>query len=190
MLKRQAQLSRAPPMLIKRTKDGLDFHFAKRQHAQKLVSLLHGLAPCRSKSSSSVVASNAKLGTSNVKHTWSVEVAPICRGDLVCIPRAIAGGGSAGGGSAGRWALVTAVGGSIRLIDPTCGKVIEVSAEGYWRHPFTAVASRKQLGTFVVLDMEIDDRDPSTASKSADPSTASASSAEQQAEFPIASDVL
>ena len=74
MLKRQRELGRAPPVEVKRTKDGLDFLFLRRQHAQRFVSLLHALAPCRSKQSTSVVATNAKTGTSNVKHVWSVEV--------------------------------------------------------------------------------------------------------------------
>ena len=60
-----------------RTKEGLDFLFLRRQHAQRFVTLLHSLAPCRSKASSSVVATNAKTGASNVKHVWSVEVAKV-----------------------------------------------------------------------------------------------------------------
>ena len=148
MIKRQGELGRAPPMEVKRTRDGLDFHFARRQHAQRFVSLLHSLAPCRSKASSSVVATNTKTGISNVKHTWSVEVAPICRGDLVRAPKHVAGSG---------WALVGAVGGHVRLIDPMTGKLSDLSAEAYWRQPFTPVASRRQLSTFVVLDVEVEE---------------------------------
>lgn len=62
MLRRQAQLGRAPPVEVKRVKEGLDFIFLRRQHAQRFVSLLHALAPCRSKSSTSVVATNSKTG--------------------------------------------------------------------------------------------------------------------------------
>ena len=76
------------------------------------IILLHALAPCRSKASASVTAINAKAGTSNVKHTWSVEVAPVCRGDLVYLPKNY----SAAGGV--RWALVNSVGSTIRLVDP------------------------------------------------------------------------
>ena len=153
MIRRQAELGKAPPIQVKRTKDGLDFHFARRQHAQRFVSLLHSLAPCRSKSSSALIAANLKLGTSNVQHVWSVEVAPISKGDLVRLPKALAGGAAGGA----QWALVGAVGGSVRLVDPTSGRTFEISGEAYWRHPFAAVASRKQLSTFVVLDVEADD---------------------------------
>jgi nonsense-mediated mRNA decay protein 3 len=51
MLKRSSEMGRAPPMEVKRTRDGLDFLFSRRQHAQRFVSLLHALAPCRSKAS-------------------------------------------------------------------------------------------------------------------------------------------
>ena len=115
MVKRQAELGRAPPVEVKRTKDGLDFLFLRRQYAQRFVTLLHSLAPCRSKTSNSVVATNSKTGTSNVKHVWSVEVAPVCRGDLVRLPKSVAAGGE-------RLALVSSVGGLIHLIDPTTGR--------------------------------------------------------------------
>lgn len=106
MRKRQSEMSRAPPIDVKRTKDGLDFQFIRRQHAQRFVSLLHSLAPCRSKASSSLVAANAKTGTSNVRHTWSVEVAAVCRGDLVHLPRSLTAHASVS-----RWAIVTGVAG-------------------------------------------------------------------------------
>lgn len=167
MIKRQAELGRSPPMDVRRTKDGLDFHFARRQHAQRFVSLLHSLAPCRSKASSAVIAANSKLGTSNVRHTWSVEVAPINRGDLVRVPRSIAGG--AAGGSP--WAIVTAVGGSVRLLEPTTGRTFDLSSEAFWKQPLVPVASRKQLSTFVVLDVEVDDEAHSAAATSATPAS-------------------
>ena len=164
MLKRQSELGKAPPIGVKRTKEGLDFHFLRRQHAQRFVSLLHALAPCKSKSSSSVVATNAKQGTSNVKHTWSVEVAPICKGDLVLLPKSgnfqLPVGGQ-------RWALVGAVGGTIRLIDPTSAQQFEVSSESYWRNPFTLLASKSSLSTFIVLDVEVGEESQTTPAKEA-----------------------
>ena len=93
--------------------------------------------------------------SSNVKHVWSVEVAPICRGDLIRLPHKSPGAGALAGGS--RLALVAGVGGSLHLIDPMQGKRIELSSEAYWRHPFMPLLTRGQLSTFVVLDVEIDD---------------------------------
>ena len=153
LTRRRAEMGRAPPAEVRRTKDGLDIMFARRQHAQRFVSLLHGLAPCRSKASAAVIASNAKQGTSNVKHTYAVEVAPVCRGDLVRLPR-----GAQPNGAVSAWALVVGVGSGLRLLDPASGRQAELSSEAYWRAPFTPVASRDRLSAFVVLDMELDVR--------------------------------
>lgn len=138
---------------IKRTKEGLDFTFQRRQQAQRFVNLLHSIAPCRTKASASVVAANAKTGTSNVKHTWAVEVAPCCRGDLLLLPKALAGHTAPG---ASRWALVTHVGAALHLVDPLSGLPMELSAEAYWRHEahLGRLAGREQLTTYVVLDIE------------------------------------
>ena len=88
----------------------------------------------------------------------AVQVAPICRGDLVCLPKSLCGSAT------GTFALVTLVGGLLHLVDPTNGKRYEVAAESYWRHPFQPLMSRKQLGTFVVLDVDLDETANGTAS--------------------------
>ena len=157
MLKRQTELGRAPPVDVKRTKEGLDLTFLRRQHAQHFVTLLHALAPCRSKASQSAIANQetSRTGKQNVKHTWSVEVAPICRGDLVRLPPKSPAVGALG--SSSRLALVSSVGGVIHLVDPTTGRRAEVPSEVYWRHPFTALLGRRQLSTFVILDIEADE---------------------------------
>ena len=163
MLRRQSELGRAPPVQVMRTKEGLDFTFMRRQHAQRFVTLLHSLAPCRSKASQSAIANQetSRTGKQNVKYTWSVEVAPICRGDLVRVPAKSSAAGTLGGGA--RLALVAHVGGVVHLLDPTTGRKAEVPSEAYWRHPFPTLLGRRQLSTFVVLDMEIDDNPAAAA---------------------------
>ena len=103
MLRRQSELGRAPPVQVMRTKEGLDFTFMRRQHAQRFVTLLHSLAPCRSKASQSAIANQetSRTGKQNVKYTWSVEVAPICRGDLVRVPAKSSAAGTLGGAGEG-----------------------------------------------------------------------------------------
>lgn len=141
---------------ISRVKDGLDFQFARRQDAQRFVTLLQSIAPCRSKASKDGAGGDfmaAKTGASNAKHTWAVEVAPLCRQDLVYLPRH--GAGAASGAS--RWALVTRVAGTLHLLDPSTGRSWELSSEAYWRAPFQPVASRARLSTFIVLGAEVDE---------------------------------
>ena len=64
----------------------------------------------------------------------------------------------------------------MRLIDPMTGKLSELSAEAYWRQPFTPVASRRQLSTFVVLDVEVDEEASGRRCATAAAPAASASS--------------
>lgn len=137
---------------VERVKDGLDFNFHRRQHAQSFVGCICSLVPTRVKPSTSVVATNAKTGNSNVRHVWAVEVAPVCRGDLVCLARPL----SSPNGRVGPLALVSRIGHSVHLVDPTSGGTAEVSSEAYWNHPFLPLASRQHLSTFVVIDAELD----------------------------------
>jgi len=44
----------------------------------------------RIKGSEQLISSDSHNGTSNYKFTYSVEIVPICKDDLVCIPRALA----------------------------------------------------------------------------------------------------
>ncbi len=132
---------------VKHVAGGLDFLFRRQQHAARLATLISLLAPCRTKVSQTVVAANAKQGTSNVRHTWSVDLAPLCRGDLVLLPRHLACG-------VGPLALVSRVGASLHLIDPATARTAKLRSDAYWRHPFSPLASSRQLATFVVLDCE------------------------------------
>uniref|UniRef100_A0A6V7QUV2 60S ribosomal export protein NMD3 n=1 Tax=Ananas comosus var. bracteatus TaxID=296719 RepID=A0A6V7QUV2_ANACO len=65
---------------------GLDFFFASRSHAARLVDFVSGVAPVRSRSDKQLVSHDPKSSLYNYKHTFSVEIAPVCREDLVCLP--------------------------------------------------------------------------------------------------------
>jgi nonsense-mediated mRNA decay protein 3 len=145
---------------VKRVPDGLDFLFDKKQDAQRLVGLVGSLVPARAKPSQTVVAANLKQGTSNVKTTWAVDVAPLCRGDLALLPRA-----TASSYGVGPLVLVARVGGSLHLVDPASARTAEITADAYWRRPFAALASRAALRTFVVIDCEVDRAAPTPQRK-------------------------
>ena len=139
---------------VVKSRDGLDLTFHRPQHAQRFVACMRGIAPCRVDASKSVVATNTRTGVSNVKHTWMLEVPPLCRGDLVLLPKGMRGG-SGGGGAV---ALVSRVGASLHLLDPYVGRAFEMSADAYWRAPLLLLASKPQLTTFHVLDCEPEQR--------------------------------
>lgn len=141
------QKSRVALREVKREGDGLDFYFGRRQDAHRFALGVCSLAPCRCKASSSLVAANARTGTSNVRHVWAIEIAPLCRDDLVLLPKGVAP-------SLNPLALVSRIGATVQLVDPSTGAAAALTADQYWRAPFAAVGSKRHLSGFVVIDCE------------------------------------
>lgn len=73
---------------IKQKKNGLDFHFGNKSHAQKLIDFIHGTVPIQVKMSKELISSDAKSNTYNYKYTFLADIIPVCRDDLVVLPPA------------------------------------------------------------------------------------------------------
>ena len=104
----------------------------------------------RSKASEQLLSTDTHSNTANFKFTFSVEIAPICKDDLVCIPpkqaRSL--------GNISPLTICTRVGNSIHLVDPQTLQFCDVAAPIYWRTPFFSLASVTDLVEFTVLDIE------------------------------------
>ncbi|KAL0578426.1 ribosome-binding protein [Marasmius crinis-equi] len=137
---------------VKEVRDGLDFFYSSRSHAIKMVEFLSSVVPCRSKSSEQLLSSDTHTGTANFKYTYSVEIAPICKDDLVCIPKALAKQFS----NISPLTVCTRVGNSLSLVDPATLRHAEIPAPVYWRTPFESLAAVGDLVEFMVLDVEPD----------------------------------
>lgn len=137
---------------IKPVKEGIDFFFDTRQHAERLVHFVGQYAMTRSKQSKQLVTHNEKAGTANVRHTWALDVAPLCKDDLVLLPRPTA----ASLGMPTRLCVVAKAGRTIHLVHPSTAAVALCSADQYWRHPFGAAFSRPAARAFEVLDCELE----------------------------------
>jgi nonsense-mediated mRNA decay protein 3 len=115
----------------------------------------------RSKGSEQLISSDSHNGTSSYKFTYSVEIVPICKDDLVVVPRALARA----------WGNITYVylfdsadisplticsriGNSMHLLDPMTLQQADVTSSMYWRNPFDPLASVSDLVEFVILDIE------------------------------------
>lgn len=146
---------------IKEAKDGLDFFYATRQHAIKMVEFLNAIAPVRSKASEQLISADEKNSTANYKFTYSVELAPICKDDVVCLPLKLA----RSQGNISQLLVCTRVGTSIHLVDPLTLQAIDLSGLLYWRNPFPALATLGQSIEFVVLDIEPTRHPPVTAGR-------------------------
>ena len=147
---------------IKEAKDGLDFFYATRQHAAKMVEFLGAVVPVRMKQSEQLISLDTQNSTTNYKTTYSVEIAPICKDDLVCLSRKTANSL----GQMGNLAICTRVGNSIHLYDPLTLQHAEITSQAYWRNPFSPLVSSPGGATeFVVLDIEPSCHPPKTANK-------------------------
>ncbi|KAG5641245.1 hypothetical protein DXG03_005669 [Asterophora parasitica] len=139
---------------VKEVKDGLDFFFSSRSHALRMVEFLQGVVPIRSKSSEQIISSDTHTNTANFKYTYSVEIIPICKDDLVCIPPKQARHMS----NISPLTICTRVGNSLHLLDPSTLQFCEITANVYWRSPFYTLANVTDLVEFTVLDIEPDAR--------------------------------
>ncbi|PSS30965.1 hypothetical protein PHLCEN_2v2490 [Hermanssonia centrifuga] len=120
---------------IKEVRDGLDFFYSSRSHALKMVEFLAGVVPIR---------------TASFKYTYSVEIIPICKDDLVCVPLKQARAMS----NINPLTLCSRVGNSIHLLDPSTLQSCEITAPTYWRAPVDSLATVTDLVEFTVLDVE------------------------------------
>ena len=136
---------------IKEVKDGLDFFYAQRNHAEKFVDFLTSVAPVRSKKSQELISMDIHTSTKSYKFSFSVELVPICKDDLVALPIKLA----QQIGNIAPLTICHRVGTSINLIDPQTLQTADVSTPIYWRTPFVSLADVQELVEFIVMDIEI-----------------------------------
>ncbi len=135
---------------IKEAKDGLDFYFSQRNHAEKFVDFLTSVAPVRAKKSQELISADIHTSSKSYKFTFSLELIPICKDDLVALPIKLA----KSLGNIAPLTLCYRIGTSINLIDPNTLQTTDVSSPIYWRSPFVSLADVQELVEFVVLDIE------------------------------------
>ncbi|KAH3759283.1 60S ribosomal export protein [Pelomyxa schiedti] len=135
---------------LKELPDGLDFFFSTQSHAKKFNEYIQAVSPTRFQQAKQLISKDEHSNTYNYHYTWSVEVVPICREDLVCLPLRVY---TALGGSVGPLCLCHKVTSTIHVLDPTTLKHAEISAAGYWSAPFRALGNAKQLVEFTVMDI-------------------------------------
>jgi nonsense-mediated mRNA decay protein 3 len=135
---------------IKEAADGLDFFYAAKNDALKMVEFFQNVAPVRVKASERLISTDIQNNTANFKFTFSVEVLPICKDDLVCLPAKLA----TRLGNISALCLVYRVGTGLYLIDPQTLQTADISNDTYWRTPFPALCSYKQLTEYIVLNID------------------------------------
>ena len=136
---------------IKEIKDGLDFFFSARNHAEKFVDFLTSITPVRTKKSQELISMDIHTSVKSYKFTFSCELIPICKDDLVALPIKLA----KSIGNISPLALCYKIGTAVYLIDPNTLQTADVSSNIYWRAPFKTLADVQELVEFIVLDIEL-----------------------------------
>ncbi|KAI7852281.1 NMD3 family-domain-containing protein [Circinella umbellata] len=135
---------------IRETKDGIDFYYGHRANAVKMLEFLSAVVPIKYKTSEQLISTDIHTSVSNYKFTYSVEIVPVCKDDLVCLPRKVANGL----GNISPLLLCTRVGNTIHLVDTNTLNSADINTNIYWRTPFLPLASAKSLTEYYVLDVE------------------------------------
>ncbi|GFQ75666.1 60S ribosomal export protein NMD3 [Trichonephila clavata] len=133
---------------IKAIHAGVDFFFTKKDDARKMVDFFMSVVPCKYTTAQQLISHDTHSNTFDYKHTFSVEIVPICRDDVVCLPLSL----SRSLGNIGQVCICYRVTNSLSLIDPRTLQIAEVSTQQFWRTPFCAIGSLKQCTEYTVMD--------------------------------------
>lgn len=101
------------------------------------------------KSSKKLIGTDDKSNVSNYKYTDLVEIAGVCKDDLLFLPKKLA----RTIGNINRLVLVKNISNVINVIDPLTGQTGIIESDAYWRDPFRPVitAARTRLTRYLVL---------------------------------------
>ncbi|XP_052250810.1 60S ribosomal export protein NMD3-like [Dreissena polymorpha] len=136
---------------IKPCHDGLDFFYTKKDQARKMVEFLTSVVPCKSQYAQELISHDVRNNVFNYKHSYSVTIVPVCKDNVVCLPKELA----AKMGHINPICVVFKVTQLIHLIDPNTLQVAEVSGPVFWRSPFVSLCSPKQLVEYMVMDLQL-----------------------------------
>lgn len=135
---------------IAESRDGIDFFFGRTQDSEKMLAWLAQNVPIRSKKSGQLISEDIQNSAKSMKFTVSVEIAPICREDLVVLPKSLA----RSHGQMPLLCLCYKINNSVHLIDPNTLRTTQINSAEYWKRPFKSVANSRSFTEFVVLDIE------------------------------------
>ena len=115
-----------------------------------MVDFLSAVSPVRSQKSSELISQDIHTSTKSYKFTYSIEIVPICKDDLVCLPAKLA----KQLGNIPQLLLCTRVGNSLHLMDPNSLQTAEISNQTFWRESFHSLADVTELTEYFVLNVE------------------------------------
>jgi len=135
---------------MKESREGLDFHFAQRSHAQRFADFITSWVPNKQKNSKQLVSHDLNSNAYQYKYTIFCELCPICTDDLVYVPK----NHSASLSGAAPLMLVHKVSTMVRLVDPVTLRGYDIPAPEYFKRPLQVACTRDHLKEYIVLDAE------------------------------------
>ena len=135
---------------IKEMHEGIDFYYKNRMHAQRMVDFVCSKVPAKYKCSKELIGHDIKSSVYNYKYTFSVEIVPICKDDLILLPKA----DSRKMGGIGPLVVCYKVSNFLHLIDVQTMQGYDLDATQFWKFDFTSLLSRSHLTEFIVLNVE------------------------------------
>jgi len=133
---------------IKYQQDGLDFFFEENSSARHFVSFFRETVPIKMKESKRLVTHDPKNNEYHYKHTFFIEICPICRYDLVILP-------TKSNKSLRGWSnflLCENVTNYIHLLDISTLELLLMDANMYFKESFNSAAVYSQVINFFVLN--------------------------------------
>eukprot|EP00347_Sterkiella_histriomuscorum_P005896 403354861 len=140
---------------IKEVHDGIDFQFKSKADSAKLIDFISMTVPCKSKQSQQLINSDLTNNIFKYKYSTSIDIAPICKDDLVIIPKAL----SNQLGGIGPMIIVYKISTSIHIVDVFTMQTYELDQITYWKHQFHALCGRDRLTEFIVVNIEEPNKD-------------------------------
>jgi len=136
---------------IKLAHEGLDFFYGSESGARKMLEFLQSVIPIRYQHAKKLISQDASSNIYNYKYTLSVEVVPICKDNVVCLPAKLAH--SLGG--LGQICVVQKITTLIHLIDPNSSQFAEINADVFFKFPFASLLRPKNLVEYTVMNIEV-----------------------------------
>lgn len=131
-------------------RDGIDFYFKDKNQGLRFIDFLKGQIPLKVKYSRKLISADHSDNTADFKHNYLIEIVPICKDDLVLLPKELAAKQS----NISPLVLVKRVGAELYMVDPRTAERTEINPEKYWRYSFNSLLTSRQLIKFVILSVE------------------------------------
>ena len=133
---------------IKEHNEGIDFYFTSKSHAQTFMSFVNSVMPIKTKQSRQLISHDQKSNVFNYKYSFMIEIAPICRNDLIVLSNET----SKAFGGIGPFVLCFKQTNHIHLIDPITFDILDIDGTTYWQHQFKSVVNRECLSEFRIMN--------------------------------------